>query len=274
MSSQDSDRFREGDGYPRLRYRDEGSGPAVLLVHGWLLDLTMWDALAAALIPRFRVIRWDRRGFGESAGTPNLAVDAADGLRLLDDLGVHRSAILGISQGCRIALSIVEKAPDRSACLILDGAPPLDGLPDRQWQDETPVFKYRAILLEQGIETLRAHLATHPLLQLHTSDHEPQARMNAMLARYEGADLLALTSGPPPPPPADRFKRLTLPVLVLNGEFDSAQRLRIGETLCECITGAERQVVPNSRHMACWDNPQAYKQFVSNFLTANVNRWA
>ena len=92
---------------PRLRYRDEGRGPAVLLVHGWLLDSTMFDSLAQALARRRRVVRWDRRGFGESGGTPSLAADGADGLRLLRELGIARCAVLGSSQGCRVALDIV-----------------------------------------------------------------------------------------------------------------------------------------------------------------------
>src|SRR4029079_18967607 len=157
-----ADEYLEWASQPRLRYRDEGEGPAVLLVHGWLLDLTMWDALAADLASRFRVIRWDRRGFGASDGTPDLGADSKDGVRLLEHLGIGRTAIVAWSQGCRIALNIVESALGRSTCLILDGAAPLEGLPDRQWRNETPVFEYRARLLDQGIDALRAELADHP----------------------------------------------------------------------------------------------------------------
>lgn len=272
------DRFLAGKGVPRLRYRDAGHGPAVLLVHGWLLDLTLWDALAAALAPRFRVLRWDRRGFGQSDGVPDLAQDAADGVRLLQALGVERAAIVGMSQGCRIALSIVESAPERAACLVLDGAPPIEGLPARGWSNETPVFEYRALLVERGIDALRARLAAHPLLQLHAAGAATQARMDSMLARYEGADLMALPATPTtaasPTVGADRFRQLHLPVLVLNGEVDSEQRLRIGATLAECIPGARRHVVPRARHMACWDNPADYNQVVGDFLAMNSEQWA
>ncbi|HYL69994.1 MAG TPA: hypothetical protein VEY89_01675, partial [Candidatus Dormibacteraeota bacterium] len=50
----------------RLRYRDEGQGPAVLLVHGWTLDLEMWEAQVAAWRDAFRLVRLDRRGHGLS----------------------------------------------------------------------------------------------------------------------------------------------------------------------------------------------------------------
>jgi pimeloyl-[acyl-carrier protein] methyl ester esterase len=270
-----SDRYLESAGEPRLRYRDEGTGPAVLLVHGWLLNLTMWDELAQALSTQFRVIRWDRRGFGESAGTPNLAFDISDGLRLLQHLGVGPRAVLGMSQGCRIALSIAEAAPAMTTGLVLDGAPPLDGLPDRQWRNETPVFEYRALLVERGITALRELLAGHPLLQLTTTVPAMAARMRGMLERYAGADLLALPAAPPPgPAPAvstDRFARLAVPALVLNGANDTEQRRRIGALLAELLPNATHALVPGSMHMACWDNPAAYNETVRAFLAANLN---
>jgi pimeloyl-ACP methyl ester carboxylesterase len=266
--------FLEADGMPRLRYRDEGRGPAVLLVHGWLLDSTMFDSLAQSLARRRRVVRWDRRGCGESGGTPSLAADGADGLRLLRELGIARCAVLGSSQGCRVALAIVESAPQQAACLVLDGAPPVEGLADRGWQDETPLAAYRSLLAERGIEALRSELAQHPLLQLAaTTDATAPARRAAALARYGGADL----AGPPAnavPAAPGRLARLELPVLVLNGEFDTPQRLRIGAALVEQIDGAERRIVARARHLACWDNPDDYNRAVEEFLDAHEQRWA
>ena len=72
-----TDRYFAADG-ARLRYRDEGNGPAVLLVHGWALDLAMWDALVARYAQEFRLVRLDRRGFGLSSGRPALERDVAD----------------------------------------------------------------------------------------------------------------------------------------------------------------------------------------------------
>jgi pimeloyl-ACP methyl ester carboxylesterase len=270
------DQYLEQAGEPRLRYRDQGQGPAVLLVHGWLLDLTQWDALAAALTPSFRVIRWDRRGFGESGGAPSLAADITDALRLLQHLQVERMAVLGMSQGCRIALGIVESAPGRTTCLVLDGAPPLDGLPDRQWQNETPVFEYRGILVKQGIGALREALVAHPLLQLATNDPAIRAQLQRMLQRYQGADLLALPAVPPATPAAgvtqDRFARLALPALVLNGARDTEQRRRIGALLAALLPQARHALLPDSMHMACWDNPAAYNETVRAFLADHANR--
>ncbi len=273
-ASSSTDRYLDVEGLPRLRYRDEGRGPAVLLVHGWLLDLTMFDSLAECLVgDGFRVVRWDRRGFGESAGAPSLSADVTDALQLLQRLDTGPCAVLGMSQGCRIALALVESTARPAPCLVLDGPPPLEGLPDRGWQNETPLAVYRRLLLDRGVAALRAELANHPLLQLHATDAGPRTRLAALLARYAGADLTAAESEPLDGPD-DRFRRLGLPVLVLNGEFDSPQRLRLGETLADIVPAASRRLVPAARHLACWDNPAAYNRFVREFLATHIHRWA
>ncbi|HEY4973605.1 MAG TPA: alpha/beta fold hydrolase, partial [Steroidobacteraceae bacterium] len=88
------DRYFNADG-ARLRYRDEGAGPAVLLVHGWTLDLAMWDSLVAALRSSFRVIRLDRRGFGLSSGRPSIERDVADVDALWGHLALREAALVG-----------------------------------------------------------------------------------------------------------------------------------------------------------------------------------
>jgi 3-oxoadipate enol-lactonase len=272
-SSAADDLWFQAPGQPSLRYRDAGRGPAVLLVHGWPLDLTIYDLLAAQLAVHRRVVRWDRRGFGASAGTPNLADDAADARRLLECLGLEHTAVLGTSQGCRVALAVAEAAPERIDALVLDGAPALEGLAGRDWQNETPVYDYRALLIERGIDALRAELARHPLLQLHTSDPAPHRRMAGMLQRYGGADLLGL---PATPPTVDveltrrRLASLRMPVLVLNGEHDTGQRRDVGAALEQAIPNAVRRLVPHSGHLACWDNPAAYGDLVHDFLAQSL----
>src|SRR5215469_7886992 len=98
----------------RLRFRDEGEGPAVLLVHGWTLDLEMWDPQVAALRDRFRLIRLDRRGQGLSGGVPASSErDSEDLSALCRHLGLTRVALLGMSQGARAVLGFASSAPER-----------------------------------------------------------------------------------------------------------------------------------------------------------------
>ena len=108
--------FRAGDA--GLRFRDEGAGAAVVFIHGWTLDLDAWEPQAAALAASFRVIRYDRRGFGLSEGTPGRAADTEDLGRLLDHLRLDAATIVGLSQGARVALAFALRQPERVAALV------------------------------------------------------------------------------------------------------------------------------------------------------------
>jgi 3-oxoadipate enol-lactonase len=262
-AAQSGARFLARDG-AQLHYRDEGAGPALVLIHGWLMDLTAWDAEQPAWSRHFRVLRMDRRGFGRSSGAPCFASDADDVLALLDARGVERAALLGMSQGARIALDLAQRVPDRVNALVLDGAPAMDGLPGGPWLQETPLERYRRLLAAEGLEALRVELAAHPLMQLHTRDTAARQALEVMLARYDGADLADATATLPPP--SVDFAKLRIPALIVNGERDTAQRLAVGDALERLIPGATRCRIPGAGHLACLDAPDTYGRIVSDFL--------
>jgi 3-oxoadipate enol-lactonase len=267
-----NDRHFARDGVT-LRYRDEGSGPAVVMIHGWLLDLSIWDREADALSATYRVIRTDRRGFGASTGRPDLRADAADLSQLLDRLAIPKAAIVAMSQGTRVALRLALTDPARVSCLVLDGTPVLDGLRGGPWQEETPLERYRDLLHANGIDAVRRELASHPLMRLVTDDPRARDSLERMLARYDGADLHRA------PPASDGvcasdLAHLSMPVLVLNGEQDVPQRRRAGAELARAIPHAVRRVVPRAGHLACLDNPDAYVARLVEFLNQHCNRGA
>lgn len=258
----------------RLRYRDTGAGPALLLIHGWALDLEVWDLLAAELTRRFRIVRADRRGFGRSPGTPGLDADVADAIALLDHLRLPRAAVIGMSQGARVALRLAADHPDRVASLVIDGAPPLPGLPAQRWVDETPLDAYRSLLRSQGIGAVRGLLSAHPLLRPRSADRTSHAMLAAILGRYPGTDLALEANASPPARGAARagLPTLSLPVLVLNGEHDSAQRLAVGAALGAAWPTATRRVVQGAGHLACLDEPRIYAALIHEFMRPQLDR--
>src|SRR6266540_3962879 len=89
----------------RLFYEVAGSGHPLVLIHGHILDRRMWDDQFAVFARRFRVLRYDMRGYGRSAlpmGEPYHAVD--DLKALLDYLGIARTYVLGLSKGGIVAI--------------------------------------------------------------------------------------------------------------------------------------------------------------------------
>ena len=185
-----ADAFIEFDG-GRLRMRDEGQGFPVLLVHGWALDLEMWQPQVAAWSTRLRMIRFDRRGFGLSSGVPSSAADARDIESLLRRLNLQRVAVLGMSQGARGAMrAAAGPLRERITALILDGAPFDDS---NSGEPEVPLERYRELARTSGIDAVRGEWRRHPLATLQTRDPTAHELLSRMTARYPANDLL---SGP------------------------------------------------------------------------------
>ena len=105
-----------------LAFEDNGgSGPVVILSHGFLMDHSMFDAQVAALKDKYRVITWDERGFGGTAAVGEFTYwdSANDVLALMDHLGIDKAIIGGMSQGGFLSLRVALTAPERVRALIL-----------------------------------------------------------------------------------------------------------------------------------------------------------
>jgi pimeloyl-ACP methyl ester carboxylesterase len=264
----DRDQFIEHDGV-RLRYRVEGSGPTIVLIHGWALDLDMWRPQFAAFRDHYQVAAFDRRGFGQSTGQPSIADDLRDFAFMLGELNVQHAALIGMSQGARVALRCALQMPQLVTCLLLDGPPHESATQGPDDAEQPPMTAYRALAQRDGIAAVREAWAQHPLMQLRTRDRSTHALLEKMIARYPGNDLLSaaserLTS-------VDNPRSLRAPTLVINGKFDSARRLAAGEAMAPLLPHARRSVVPDAGHLPNLDNPIAYNDLVREFLHAHTD---
>ena len=263
MQSRD-DHFRSGEA--SLRLRDDGRGPTVVFIHGWTLDLEVWNPQASALADSFRVVRYDRRGFGLSGGEPGRAADVEDLGRLLDHLQLARTNIVGHSQGARVALAFSLAHPERVAGVVLDGPPDEIGDPGFAGDEDFSIAEFQRLVREQGLDAFRRAWRMHPLMQLHSKGVAAQELLDRMLAIYPARDLQGPPAGPASPAGRSALARFGMPVLVVNGEFDTPVRLGAGDALAHALPVAERVIVPAAGHLPNLDNPSAYNEAIQAFL--------
>ena len=250
-----------------LRYEVSGDGPPVLLVHGFGLDMRMWEPQWEQLTARFRVVRYDCRGFGAS-GPFDPAVPythAADLITLLDHLAIGSAALVGLSFGGRVILQAALHAPARVRALVLADAV-LDGVP---WDaaSEAGLAEVARRVGAGGIPAGRDAWLAHPLFAAARSRPDLAARLAAMVGSYPGQHWL----GQDPHradgrPPIELLEKLAVPALVVLGEQDVPGFIAMSELLAERIPGARMVRVPDAGHMVSMEQPAIFTGLLTRFL--------
>ncbi len=248
-----------------VRVEMAGTGPAILLLHGWTLDRRMWRPQLAALAARYRVISVDRRGFGESSAPPDLDRELHDVRAILHALQLDRCALVGMSQGGRIAQRFAHTHGDLLWALVLQSAP----LDAPAVTAEIPLADYQALVRSGRLDEMRAAWRAHPLLQFPAS--ADRSLLDAMLDAYDGRDLLAHTQ-PAASAPAARLAAIETPTLVLTGEFDPDLRQQAADTLHRILPHAVRAILPGAGHLANLSHPDAFNALLLAFLQPHAPR--
>lgn len=247
----------------RLPHRRAGSGPALVLVHGYLGGSAQWAVEIARFADHFDVIAPDLPGFGAAADRPpcrSIAELAAAVTGLLDDLGVERFTLLGHSMGGMIAQQAAAASPGRIERLVLYGTGPLGLMPDRF----EPIDVSRERLKAEGVaRTIRRIGATW-----FSSDREPRGldmlvRIGARAseaAALAGLDAMQGWDG------RGALSSLSMPALVLWGDGDRSYRWPQVEALWKGLPNARLAVIPGVSHAAHLEKPALFHALLTDFL--------
>lgn len=256
-------------------YEILGEGEPLVLVHGWAMHRGYWDGTAELLARDHRVIRYDRRGYGESGGRPDPTADPADLTALLDSLGIRRAHVIGHSGGNRTARDFAARFPDRIGGLVLYGAgPPADFQPARQGMDE--YFGEMARLARSdGIGAVREavlEMAEREFGGPRTPEIRERARR--LIQAWQGWELLdpAPPSGMVDPVGAGELHLVGAPTLVILGEDEGAYFHLAADAYAYGIPDARKVVVPGGGHSVDWVEPERFAAEIVGFLRRNAPR--
>ncbi len=250
-----------------LAWREQGTGEAVLFLHGLGGSRTSWQPQLAGLSEAFRCIAWDMPGYGASAPVKPLTFTAiADAVaRLLDAAGVEHTHLVGESFGGMHALHTALRHPDRVGRLVLantSAAFGLDGTDPDAWRAA------RIAPLDAGLTP--ADIAEQVL----TSVAGPglSADMLAMrvagFARIPAAGLRAAIECLPTHDVLDRLAEVEAPALVIAGALDVETPPAYSQALLEGLPHAELAVLDGVGHLAVSEAPHTFNRSVRRFLAS------
>jgi len=244
-----------------LRWREDGpaDAPALVLLNSIGTSTEMWTPCAGPLAERFRVVRIDTRGHGDSPAGPagaecTLADLGRDVLEVLDEIGVERAHVAGLSLGGITALWLAIHHPQRVARLavLCAGAhlPPAGGWHERAEAVRTGGMDAIAdipkrLWITAGLATRDPELLARLQAMQAAVDPESYAQCCEALA---GTDLRA------------DLGRVAAPTLLVAGADDPAAPPELLRAIADAVPGARLQVIASAAHIATVEQPAAIAQ--------------
>lgn len=261
-----------------LYYEIAGAGHPFVLVHGHLLDRRSWDEQFAVFARRYRVMRYDQRGFGDSGlitkGKPYS--DRQDLYELMGFLGIESAYLMGVSGGGALAIDFTLEHPEMVDALIPVTAGVSGFRPTEEMMSKYPEVGRMYESLNEAFEKHDIARAVEISLALWTDGPgrlpgqaapDVRERVREMTTRnWERPDDEAQAETPPVPlePPAvGCLSRIGVPTLVILGEWDGPNPL---DQLATEIPGAKKVVMARTAHHPFMEKPAEFNQIVLDFL--------
>jgi pimeloyl-ACP methyl ester carboxylesterase len=246
-----------------LYYKRCGSGPPLVLVHGFLGGVAEWDDLVAYFSPSFDVIAVDLPGFCGSARlrSPATLAGYADLLvQLLDALNINRCTLLGHSLGSMIAQQFALDHRHRVERLVLYGAASTGNLPGRFETFDATIDRFKRVGIAEGGEPIIASWfvagRNHPGYRTYRRMSE-MANTETAVAALRAIAQWEVT---------DRIESIDAPTLVIGGDRDRSTEPAEQFRLWRRLPLGQLCILPNCAHAAHLEQPTIFHQLLSRFL--------
>jgi 3-oxoadipate enol-lactonase len=261
-----------------LYYEVAGDGHPLLLIHAGVADHRMWDDQFAIFAERYRVIRYDTRGFGLSRTETTSFSNRQDVADLFHHLGVERGHVIGVSRGGQIAVDFALEHPEMVSALI-PAAAGLSGYEEQSSQATEAETALERVLgemeaaweakdWERLVEMEVRYWADGPGQPEGRAPAAVREKVRTMCLNNYRTQTVEPTARPLDPPAFRRLGEIAAPTLVLIGDLDEPACVRIAEALTRGIPGARQVIFPGVAHMIPMEVPEAFNRTVLEFLDA------
>ena len=256
-----------------INYAIEGEGPVVTFSHSLGCNLSMWDAQAAALRGRYRVLRLDTRGHGQSgapAGAYTLEQLAEDVHGLLGGLGIARTHFVGLSMGGMIGQIFALKYPEMVQSLVLcDTTSRYPAAAAPVWQDRIKTVEAKG--MEPLVEPTLSRWFTAPFRARRPDLME---QVGAMIRATPAQGYIGCCHAIPKINVTDRLGAVACPALVIVGEEDPGTPVEMARDIHAALPSAELAILRSASHLSNLEQPEEFNRVLVRFLDKAAGRSA
>ena len=254
-----------------INYTIEGDGPLVTLSHSLACNLSMWDGQARALAGRYRVLRYDTRGHGQSSAPPgaySLELLAEDLHGLLTGLGATETHFVGLSMGGMIGQIFALKHPAMVRSLTLCDTTsryPAEAWP--LWEERIRTVEAKG--MEAMVEPTLQRWFTEPFRKRRPDVLDP---VRAMIRNTPPAGFIGCCHAIPRINVTDRLKEVRCPALVIVGEDDPGTPVAMAREIHAALPGAELAILRSAAHLSNLEQPEEFNRVLLGFLDKATGR--
>ena len=249
-----------------LRYQDVGNGDVIVLLHGYLETLKVWQEFTIELSKNFRVIALDLPGHGKSEITEEVQTmdSMADQIKLmLDHLDIKKCFMVGHSMGGYVTLAFLEKYPQMLSGISLFHSSPFAD------NDEKKAHRDREIgLIKHGKKSLvyYNHIAktfARDNIYLYPEINEKLIKMAEKSSEY--GIIAALEGMKARPDRSELLAKTDIPIQYIIGKMDNFIPITILEKM-KLPANADIVVLEKSGHMGMFEESELSLSVISSFF--------
>lgn len=244
------------------------------MFHAYPLDASMWDAQVAELSGRYRCLRPDFWGCGLSPpprGPVTTDSYVRDVLAALDERGVDRVAVAGLSMGGYQAFALWRAAPQRVGALVLSNTRAAADTGEARAGRNTQMDAVRSGGVEAIVEPMTARLLCP---QCHEETHIADPVRGRIRRCTDAGVLAALEAIRDRDDSTATLSTITVPTLVVAGTADVVVPLDESRAMAVAIPGATLHEFEGSGHLANLEQPHRYTRVLGEFLDPLPSGWA
>lgn len=249
-------------GEAKIFYEMAGDGDVLIFIHDGLVHREIWDEQFSYFSQKYRVIRYDRRGYGKSSEAKGAFSNVEDLLSLFTQLKVDRASLIAMSSGGRLAIDFTLQYPDKVSSLVLVGAV-VGGFPYTQH------FYNRGGHLPADLKTIderRLYYVVDDPYEIYKENKTAKEKVMQLVKNNPRKGHGSASDRPPGKPPYQRLDEIKVPALILVGEFDIPDVHAHAGAIQAGIADSKREIIPKAGHLIAIEQPALFNAVVEKFL--------